>query len=74
MKLKSIHQWLPMIGGGLFLSWTCFLVLYSLLKSPEETNAPATHVQSPQPQPSDCKQMPGGFVICDEITTKEAKP
>jgi hypothetical protein len=76
VNIKTIRQWLPMIGGGLFLTWTGFLVLLSLLHSPQSHELPGTsRPAAPTSGPSGCVAMPDGLAICDEQPTpKEEKP
>jgi hypothetical protein len=69
-KLKTVKKWLPMISGGLFMSWIAFLVVLSLMHSNSKSQpSPASRIPSTQSSSAPgCVTLPDGISICDQIS------
>lgn len=73
-NLKTIKQWLPFVGSGLFLTWIALLTLLNLFR-PKDAEVGAINAAAPESAPAHgCVSMPDGIKVCDDVPPRENAP
>ena len=72
-SLKTVKQWIPFVGSGLFLAWIALLTVLNLFR-PKDAEVGAINAAAPGSPARGCVTMPDGIKVCDDVPPRENTP